>query len=124
MIVQHLAKGDIVSHCVILQHKDIFEGRAVATQALNLRLDAEEKQRFVDITARLGLSPSDAVRVFVHRFNHDGGFPFDVREPYPPMSTTERNELTQIKAALKDGTAKTYDSWAELKADILADGEL
>jgi DNA-damage-inducible protein J len=96
----------------------------MATQALNLRLDAEEKERFVDIAAGLGLSPSDAVRVFVYRFNRERGFPFEVREPYPSMTAAERDELAQIKTALKSGTAKTYDTWDELKSEILRDEAL
>jgi DNA-damage-inducible protein J len=96
----------------------------MAMRALNLRLDSAEKEQFVDLTTRLGLSPSDAVRVFVHRFNREGGFPFEVREPYPPMTATEREELSLIKAAVRNGTAKTHDTWGELKAEILRDETL
>ena len=50
-----------------------------ATASLNTKLDPEEKQRFVENAAALGMTPSAAIKVFVRMFNSCGGFPFDVR---------------------------------------------
>ena len=51
---------------------------ATTMTSLNTKLSVEEKDAFVRNTAALGLTPSAAVKVFVHMFNECGGFPFEV----------------------------------------------
>ena len=53
-----------------------------ATATLNLKLTPEEKKSFVDTCAILGTTPSNAVRMFISAFNRQGGFPFDLSNPY------------------------------------------
>jgi DNA-damage-inducible protein J len=96
----------------------------MTTSALNLRIENEEKKRFVSLTKQIGLTPSDAVRVFIHRFNHDQGFPFPVNVRYAPMSSDEIDEMAQIEAAIEAGKAQTFSSWKELKQNILNDEEI
>ena len=52
---------------------------ATTITSLNTKLSVEEKDAFVRNTAALGLTPSAAIKVFVHMFNECGGFPFEVR---------------------------------------------
>lgn len=49
-----------------------------ATASLNTKIDPLEKQRFVENAAALGMTPSAAIKVFVHMFNAYKGFPFPV----------------------------------------------
>ena len=56
--------------------------------ASNTKLSAEEKDAFVRNTAALGLTPSAAIKVFVHMFNECGGFPFEVRRQVSDDATT------------------------------------
>lgn len=55
---------------------------ATATATLNLKLPPEEKESFIEACAALGTTPSNAVRMFVSAFNRQGGFPFDLSNPY------------------------------------------
>ena len=48
---------------------------ATTMTSLNTKLSVEEKDAFVRNTAALGLTPSAAIKVFVHMFNECGGFP-------------------------------------------------
>lgn len=43
------------------------------------RVEDEQAVMFKDLTARLGTTPADALRMFVSAFNEAGGFPFDMR---------------------------------------------
>lgn len=59
---------------------------ATTTVPLGNRVDANLKHEF-DVTAEeIGLTPTAALTVFMKRFVHDGGFPFDVRKPAPSRS--------------------------------------
>lgn len=44
------------------------------------RVDDREFERFKELTASLGTTAADAVRIFVHSFNDYGGFPYPVRK--------------------------------------------
>lgn len=61
---------------------------ATTMTSLNTKLSAEEKDAFVRNTAALGLTPSAAIKVFVHMFNEFGGFPFEVRRQVSDESVT------------------------------------
>lgn len=43
------------------------------------RVDDEQASIFKKLTAKLGTTPADALRMFVSAFNEAGGFPYDVR---------------------------------------------
>lgn len=53
------------------------------TIPLGNRVDVNLKREFDDTAEELGLTPTAALTVFMKRFVHDGGFPFDVRIPAP-----------------------------------------
>ena len=59
----------------------------MATDTLNTRIAAGDKERFTRTAEALGLTPSAAVSVFVKKFNEYGGFPFDVRLSAEPFLT-------------------------------------
>ena len=61
---------------------------ATTMTSLNTKLSVEEKDAFVRNTAALGLTPSAAIKVFVHMFNECGGFPFEVRRQVNDETTT------------------------------------
>ena len=61
---------------------------ATTITSLNTKLSVEEKDAFVRNTAALGLTPSAAIKVFVHMFNECGGFPFEVRRRVNDEITT------------------------------------
>ena len=61
---------------------------ATTVTSLNTKLSVEEKDAFVRNTAALGLTPSAAIKVFVHMFNECGGFPFEVRRQVSDETAT------------------------------------
>ncbi len=43
------------------------------------RVEDAEGERFKELTASLGTTTADALRMFIHSFNDFGGFPYQVR---------------------------------------------
>lgn len=60
---------------------------ATATASLNTKITLEEKEAFQRNTEALGLTPSAAIKIFVHMFNEYGGFPFELRRPTTQSTT-------------------------------------
>jgi DNA-damage-inducible protein J len=67
------------------------------TQQFNMKIDAELKQRADAVAEDLGLTTTDAMRVFLKKFVANRGFPFYVE------ITPRYNEETE--QAIKDATA-------------------
>jgi len=51
----------------------------MVTVQLASRIDPADDAAFREITAQIGVSPSEAIRVFIKAFNRAHGFPFDVQ---------------------------------------------
>lgn len=63
------------------------------------RVEDAEYERFRELTASLGTTSADAIRIFVHSFNEHGGFPYPVRKmAYEPFRTEE--EVTEFMDGL------------------------
>lgn len=87
------------------------------TASLNTKLPTEEKELFTETAESLGMTPSAAIRIFVRKFNEYQGFPFAVRRTIP-ISEAERKEIELLDKAIEAGTAKTYESFSELLAEV------
>lgn len=55
---------------------------SAATELISIKLSKSEKDRFLAVCGEIGVSPSDAIHMFVSAFNRRGGFPFDPSNPY------------------------------------------
>jgi DNA-damage-inducible protein J len=64
----------------------------MTTVQIATRIDAEEKKIFEETARAIGLTPADALRVFIKAFDKEGGFPFTFKR------TSENTDLTQKKA--------------------------
>ena len=57
------------------------------------RVEERQGELFKQTAARLGTTPSDALRMFIAAFNERGGFPYDVRiqnyDAWEPFATEE-----------------------------------
>lgn len=53
------------------------------TSMLHVRLDDETKEKATAALNAMGLSMSEAVRLFLHRIATDQAFPFELRAPNP-----------------------------------------
>lgn len=60
---------------------------ATLTASLNTKISLNEKEEFQRNTEALGLTPSAAIKIFVHMFNECGGFPFEVRRSTAQTTT-------------------------------------
>jgi DNA-damage-inducible protein J len=87
------------------------------TASLNTKIDSDDKKLFVETAQNLGLSPSNAIRVFVRAFNEWGGFPFDVRRSFP-MTLEEAKSIERLDKEIADGTVKRYKSFDEILSEV------
>ena len=77
-----------------------------------MRLDAAQKKNVEAVLSKLGLSLTDAVRVYFARIEQERRIPFDLRLP---------NALTRktIEDARKGvGLSESYPSWGEAMNDL------
>ncbi len=81
-----------------------------ANDVVRARIDTETKREAAAILAEIGLTPSDAFRMLLHRTVAEGRLPF---EPLVPS--------TQTLAAISehdDGELDTYESMDALRAHL------
>jgi addiction module RelB/DinJ family antitoxin len=69
----------------------------MTTVQIATRIDAEEKKIFEETARAIGLTPADALRVFIKAFDKEGGFPFVPNvsrgnEKYVPKYTPEQRK--------------------------------
>lgn len=80
-----------------------------ALASLSIKLTASEKQRFCETAQAIGLTPSDAIRAFVHKFCECGGMPFELsREP-----KINFDNPNLIRVRIENGTAIVPASWRD-----------
>ncbi len=76
------------------------------------RIDAQVKEKAAKILAGIGLSVPDAIRLLLVRVAVEEGLPFEIEVP--------NAETRATMAELEKGDGKTFDSVAELIADLNA----
>lgn len=68
------------------------------TDMLSTRIDHETKVAFSHICSEVGLSPSQAIKLFARAVINYGGIPFEVRAPQPnETSALAMKELEERK---------------------------
>ena len=80
---------------------------------VRVRIDAQVKERAAKVLADMGLSVSDAIRLLLVRVAAEKALPFEIRVPNP--------ETRAAIAELENGAGKSFDSVAELIADLNAE---
>lgn len=74
------------------------------------RVEEEQAALFRKLTQQLGMSPADALRMFVYSFNSHQGFPYDVRISNPSVEPFETEEdATRFATELSLKTA--HEAW-------------
>ena len=86
----------------------------VHTTMLHVRVDNEIKTQASDALATMGLSVSDAVRIFLHRVVADQAFPLELKVPNAKLraAMAEADEMT---AATKPRFATADELFADLE---------
>jgi DNA-damage-inducible protein J len=77
------------------------------------RIDGQVKERAARVLADMGLSVSDAIRLLLVRVAAEKALPFDIRVP--------NAETRAAMAELEKGAGKSFDTVAELIADLNAE---
>lgn len=73
------------------------------TEMLSTRIDYDTKQAFTDICDEIGLSPSQALKLFARAVINYGGIPFELKVRQPNEETISAlNELIQGKGLKAD----------------------
>jgi DNA-damage-inducible protein J len=89
---------------------------------MTLRIDQKTKTAAQKTFAKMGLDLSSAVKLFLKQSVAEQGLPFKPRTVNGHTEEYENSLLAGMKEldiAIKNGTAKTYRSAAELHADLL-----
>jgi DNA-damage-inducible protein J len=85
------------------------------TETISTRIDPDTKIEFTRVCEEIGLSPSQALKLFTKAVINHGGIPFDLKVKQPNATT-----LNAIKE-LDDGQGLTANSALELFNDLGAD---
>jgi DNA-damage-inducible protein J len=81
--------------------------------AMHIRIDTETKERATTALDAMGLSLSDAVRLFLRRVADEQRMPFEIRVP----NAKTRAALEDLKAGRVERFATVDDLMADLHAD-------
>jgi DNA-damage-inducible protein J len=80
---------------------------------VHVRVDDETKEKATVALKEMGLSVSDAVRLFLHRVAADRAFPFELKAP-----NTETREAMAEAASILRSRKLRFASADELFADL------
>jgi DNA-damage-inducible protein J len=64
----------------------------MATVQIATRIDQEQNRKFRATTKELGITPADALRMFIAAFNAEGGFPYRPKLKEPVVEAFENEE--------------------------------
>jgi DNA-damage-inducible protein J len=62
-------------------------GEQMKTEMISTRIDHETKTAFIHICDKIGLSPSQAIKLFAKAVINSGGIPFEVKIKQPNLNT-------------------------------------
>ena len=87
------------------------------TSAINVQVNAKDKEKATDILKDLGLNMSTAINMFIKQIIKNDGLPFEVKNPKP---NKELLEALQEGEDILNGKikAKKYHSVKELIGDL------
>lgn len=89
---------------------------AAKTAMLHIRIDPEIKEEADHIFNQIGITTSDAVKIFLRKAIYSSGFPFEVKAPTPNEETIAAME--EAKRIARDPNAKSYSSFSEILKEI------
>ena len=86
---------------------------------LHVRMDSEMKRKATTALAAMGMTASEAVRLFFHRIAVDQAFPLELKVP----NARTRSAMAESEEMMKRGTAR-FASADEMFAELeKADGQ-
>lgn len=92
------------------------------TSAINVQVDAKDKEQATNILKDLGLNMSTAINMFVKQIIKNDGLPFEISNPKPSKELLEAlEEGEKIIQEVRDGKRKGYNNVNEMLKAILDD---
>lgn len=91
------------------------------TATLNLRVNPMVKQHAEDVLARLGISMSTAIDIYLNQIYLTGGIPFPITLPKVPQSVNaDFNTIKEIHEKLQEGFDDIKDNNVQDAASAFA----
>lgn len=85
------------------------------TSAINVQVDAKDKEEATNILKDLGLNMSTFINMTIKQVIKRGGLPFEVANPKPSKELLEAlEEGEQIIKEIKEGKRKGYKNMTDL----------
>ena len=92
------------------------------TSAINVQVDAKDKEQATNILKDLGLNMSTFINMAIKQVIKNNGLPFEVSNPKPNKELLEAlEEGEKIIQEVKDGKRKGYNNVNEMMRAILND---
>ncbi len=92
------------------------------TSAINVQVDARDKEEATNLLKDLGLNMSTFINMALKQLIKKGGIPFDITNPKPSMELLDAlEEGEQIVQEVKNGTRKGYHNINEMMKAIMED---
>ena len=85
------------------------------TTDVRCRIDTKTKHDASEVIEAMGLSVSDAIRIFLKRVATEGTIPFDLRMPNAKTIAA----MTEIENPKTRATLKRYKSLTQMNKDLL-----
>jgi addiction module RelB/DinJ family antitoxin len=85
----------------------------MTTDQINVRIDAETKAQAEAVLSKIGLAPSDAIRMLYRQVIMRQGLPFVPRVETPSAKKGENN-MDKVRAATKKSITKNKVALADL----------
>jgi DNA-damage-inducible protein J len=88
------------------------------TEMLTTRIDNDTKLAFTQICNEVGLSPSQAIKLFAHAVINYGGIPFEIKAKQPnDVTVSAINELAQGKGHKAESVTSLISELTEGKVN-------
>ncbi len=92
------------------------------TSAINVQVDAKDKEQATNILRDLGLNMSTAINMFLKQIIKNDGLPFEISNPKPSKELLEAlEEGEKIIQEVREGKRKGYNNVNEMMKEILKD---
>ena len=101
--------------CISIEMQNRDKGRLAMTQSsmLHIRIENDIKVQATEALESMGMSVSDAVRIFLKRVVNDQAFPLELKVP----NATTMAAMKESRAKMKAGKTR-FESAADLMHDI------
>ena len=94
------------------------------TSAINVQVDARDKEEATNILKDLGLNMSTFINMSIKQVIKRGGLPFEVTNPKPSVELLEAlEEGEKIIQVLENGQRKGYHNVRQMFEDILNEND-